>query len=159
MSLQQTIGLLLQHTSFISGQEKSRKSTVLCSMNMGCTQEYALRVSNWLDVLRTLQDLVELWNIFKGETLLAAKDCTGERPRSRTGFASVKTLGNAERSRSVKLDGNRNRYTALLRRNRALLNIQGEVCLGSFSGSQKPFMIFGLPIEPRRSSAPSLPLG
>ena len=54
-------------------------------------QEYAVTVSNWFGVLETLEDPEELWNTFKRETLEAAKECIGEVPRSRSGFALVET--------------------------------------------------------------------
>ena len=45
-------------------------------------------VSNRFGVLDTLEDPEELWDTFKRETLEAAKECLGERPRSRSGFTS-----------------------------------------------------------------------
>ena len=44
--------------------------------------EYAMTVSNQFKVLNTLEDPVELWDIFKHETLEAANLCIGECPRS-----------------------------------------------------------------------------
>ncbi|KAG0728951.1 hypothetical protein GWK47_031366 [Chionoecetes opilio] len=61
-----------------------------------------LYVSNRFDVLGALGDPVELWYTFKRETLQAAKECIGERPRSRRGFVSTETL---EKSRRVALPG------------------------------------------------------
>ncbi len=64
--------------------------------DLSCAHEYAVTVSNRFNVLGTLGDTVELWDTFNRETLEAAKECTGERPRSRCGFASEETLENIE---------------------------------------------------------------
>ncbi|KAG0701131.1 FGGY carbohydrate kinase domain-containing protein [Chionoecetes opilio] len=63
-------------------------------------------------------DPVELWDTFKRETLQAAKECIGERSRSRRGFVS---LENMEESRAAGLAGNRDQHRALSRRTRTLL--------------------------------------
>ncbi|KAG0716589.1 DNA repair protein RAD50 [Chionoecetes opilio] len=60
--------------------------------DLTCAHEYAVAVSNQFDVLSALGDPVELWDTFKRETLQAAKECIGERPRSRRGFVSTETL-------------------------------------------------------------------
>ena len=91
-----------------------------------CAQEYAVAVSNRFNVLGSLEDPVELWDTFKRETLEAAKEYIGERPRSRSGFASEETLENIEESRAARLAGNRGRYRALARRTRALLRRDKE---------------------------------
>lgn len=44
------------------------------------------------------------------EALTAAKECTGERPRSRNGVASRETLYNIEESRVARLGGDSKRY-------------------------------------------------
>ncbi|KAG0723374.1 Craniofacial development protein 2 [Chionoecetes opilio] len=67
--------------------------------DLTCAHEYAVAVSNQFDVLGALGDPVELWDTFKRETLQAAKDCIGERPRSRRGFVSTETLEKIEKSR------------------------------------------------------------
>ncbi|MFV0264558.1 MAG: hypothetical protein ACK5JN_19375 [Kluyvera sp.] len=85
-----------------------------------------MTVSNRFNVLGTLEDPVELWDTFKRETMQAAKECIGERPRSRGGFASEETLENIERSRAARLAGNRDQYRALSRRTRALLRRDKE---------------------------------
>ncbi len=54
--------------------------------DLACAQEYAVTVSNRFEVFGTLDNRVELWDAFKRETLQAAKECIGERPRSRSGF-------------------------------------------------------------------------
>ena len=59
--------------------------------DLTCAQEYAVTVSNRFGVLDTLEDSEELWDTFKRETLEAAKECIGERPRSRSGFTSFET--------------------------------------------------------------------
>ncbi|KAG0721945.1 hypothetical protein GWK47_045409 [Chionoecetes opilio] len=65
-------------------------------------------------------------NTFKRETLLAAKECIGERPRSRCGFVSTETLGNIEESRAARLAGNQDQHRALSRRTRTLLGRDKE---------------------------------
>ena len=64
--------------------------------DLTCVQEYAVTVSNRFGVLDTLEDPEELWDTFKRETLEAAKECIGERPRSRSGSTSVETLESIE---------------------------------------------------------------
>ena len=54
-------------------------------------------------MLGTLEDPIELWDTFKREILQAAKDCIGERPRSRSGFASEEALECIEESHTAKL--------------------------------------------------------
>ena len=85
------------------------------------TQQYAMTVSNRFGVFDTLEDHEELWDTFKRETLEAAKECIGERPRSRSGFTSVETLKNIEESRAARLAGKHDQYRALSRRTRTLL--------------------------------------
>lgn len=94
--------------------------------DLACAQEYAVAVSNRFNVLSSLEDPVELWDTFKRETLEAAKECIGERPRSRSGFASEETLENIEESRAARLAGDRGRYRVLSRRTRALLRRDKE---------------------------------
>ncbi|MEL6802745.1 MAG: reverse transcriptase domain-containing protein, partial [Bacteroidota bacterium] len=91
-----------------------------------CAHEYAVTVSNRFNVLSTLEDPVELWDTFKRETLEAAKECIGERPRSRGGFVSEEALANIEESRAARLTGSRDQYRALSRRTRALLRRDKE---------------------------------
>ena len=74
-------------------------------LDLTCAQEYAVTVSNRFGVLDTLEDPEELWDTFKRETLEAAKECIGERPRSRSGFTSVETLESIEESRAARLAG------------------------------------------------------
>lgn len=50
-----------------------------------------MAVSNRFEVLDPLKDPGELWDTFICEILKAA-ECTGERPRFRSGGASRKTL-------------------------------------------------------------------
>ena len=87
--------------------------------------QYAVTVSNQFGVLDTLEDPEELWDTFKRETLEAAKECIGERPRSRSGFTSVETLESIE-SRAARLAGNHDQYRALSRRTRTLLRRDKE---------------------------------
>ena len=81
--------------------------------DLTCAQEYAVTVSNWFGVVDTIDNLVELRNIFKHETLEAAKECVEERLRSRSGFASVETLDSIEESHAARLAGNRDQYRAV----------------------------------------------
>ncbi|KAG0713018.1 X-linked retinitis pigmentosa GTPase regulator-interacting protein 1 [Chionoecetes opilio] len=84
------------------------------------------KVSNQFDVLGALGDPVELWDTFKRETLQAAKECIGERPRSRRGFVSTETLEKIEESRAARLAGNRDQHRALSRQTRTLLRRDKE---------------------------------
>ena len=63
---------------------------------------YAVSVSNRFGVLDTLEEHEELWDTFKRETLEAAKECIGERPRSWSGFTSVETLESIEEIRGIR---------------------------------------------------------
>ena len=81
--------------------------------DLTCAHEYAVAVSNRFDVLGALGDPVELWDTFKRETLQAAKECIGERPRSRRGFVSTETLEKIEESRAAGLAGNRDQHRAV----------------------------------------------
>ncbi|KAG0720902.1 Transposon TX1 uncharacterized protein [Chionoecetes opilio] len=56
----------------------------------------------------------------------AAKECIGERPRSRRGFVSTETLEKIEVSRAARLAGNRDQHRALSRRTRTLLRRDKE---------------------------------
>ncbi|KAG0721870.1 Ankyrin repeat and SOCS box protein 3 [Chionoecetes opilio] len=94
--------------------------------DLTCAHEYAVAVSNRFDVLGALGDPVELWDTFKRETLQAAKECIGERPRSRRGFVSTETLEKIEESRTARLAGNRDQHRALSRRTRTLLGRDKE---------------------------------
>ncbi|KAG0726185.1 LINE-1 retrotransposable element ORF2 protein [Chionoecetes opilio] len=94
--------------------------------DLTCAHEYAVAVSNRFDVLGALGDPVELWDTFKRETLQAAKECIGERPRSRRGFVSTETLEKIEESRAAGLAGNRDQHRALSRRTRTLLGRDKE---------------------------------
>ena len=91
-----------------------------------CAQEYAVAVSNRFEVLGTLEDPGELWDTFKCETLKAAKDCIGERPRSRSGVASRETLETIEESRAARLAGDLGQYRTLSRRTKTLLRRDKE---------------------------------
>merc|ERR1711980_73031 len=86
-----------------------------------CAQEYAVAVSNRFEVLGTLGDSEELWDAFKRGTLEAAKECIGERPRSRSGVASRETLETIQESRPARLAGNLDQHRTLTRRTRTLL--------------------------------------
>lgn len=53
--------------------------------------------SNRFELLGILEDPIELWDTFKREILQTAKEYTGEQSISKSGSASVETLGNIER--------------------------------------------------------------
>ena len=74
----------------------------------------------------SLKDLEEQWDTFKPETLEAASECNGERPRSRSGFTSVETLESIEESRAARLAGDHDQYRALSCRTRTLLRRDKE---------------------------------
>ncbi|KAG0729261.1 Retrovirus-related Pol polyprotein from type-2 retrotransposable element R2DM [Chionoecetes opilio] len=94
--------------------------------DLTCAHEYAVAVSNRFDVLGALGNPVELWVTFKRETLQAAKECIGERPRSRRGFVSTETLEKIEESCAARLAGNQDQHRALSRRTRTLLGRDKE---------------------------------
>ena len=96
--------------------------------DLTCAHEYAVTVSNRFEALDTLEDPEELWDTSKCEILEAAKECTGERPRSWSGLTSVETLESIEESRAARLAGNHDQYRALSRRTRALLRRDKERC-------------------------------
>ena len=73
--------------------------------DLTCAQEYAVTVSIRFGVPDTLEDPEELWYTFKRETLEAAEECVGERPRSRSSLTSVETLESNEESRTARLAG------------------------------------------------------
>ncbi|KAG0721718.1 Chitooligosaccharidolytic beta-N-acetylglucosaminidase [Chionoecetes opilio] len=89
--------------------------------DLTCAHENAVAVSNRFDVLGALEDPVELRDTFKRETLQAAKECIGERPRSRRGFVPTQTLEKIEESRAARLTGSQDQHRALSRRTRTLL--------------------------------------
>ena len=91
-----------------------------------CAQEYAVAVSNRFEALGALEDPVELWDTFKRETLAAAEDCLGARPRSRRGFVTRETLDLIEESRTARLAGNRRQHRNLTRSTRASLRRDKE---------------------------------
>ena len=59
-------------------------------------------------------------------TLEVAKECIAERPRSRRGFTSVKTLESIEESRAARLAEDHDQYRALSRRTRTFLRRNKE---------------------------------
>ena len=93
-----------------------------------------MAVSNRFEVLGGLDGAVEMWDTFKRETLQAAKDCIGDRPRSRGGFASGETLQCIEESRTARLAGDHGRYRTLVRRTRALLRGDKERYVRDLAG-------------------------
>ncbi|KAG0718661.1 Transposon TX1 uncharacterized protein [Chionoecetes opilio] len=56
----------------------------------------------------------------------AAKECIGQRPRSRRGFVSTETLEKIEESRAARLAGNQDQHRALSRRTRTVLGRDKE---------------------------------
>ena len=99
-----------------------------------CAEEFAMACSNRFEVLGRMDDAVEMWDTFRDEALEAAKDCIGERPRSRSGFASGETLESIEESRTARLAGDRSRYRDLARRTRALLRRDKERYVRDLAG-------------------------
>ena len=77
-------------------------------------------------MLDTLEDPEEPWDTFKRETLEAAKECIGERPRARSDFTSVETQESNEQSRAARLPGDHDQYRALSRRTSTLLKRDKE---------------------------------
>ncbi|KAG0723095.1 hypothetical protein GWK47_043282 [Chionoecetes opilio] len=56
----------------------------------------------------------------------SAKECIGERPRSRRGFVSTETLEKIKENRAARLAVNRDQHKALSRRTRTLLGRDKE---------------------------------
>jgi len=88
--------------------------------------EYAVAVSNLFEVVGTLQDPAELWDTFKRETLSAAEECLGVRPRRRRRVVSDETLNTIEMSRAARLDGNHVLHRELSCSARASLRMDQE---------------------------------
>ena len=80
-----------------------------------------MTISNRFEVLDALEDLVELWDTFKCETLEAARGYVGGHSRSQGGFASAETLDSIEKSHAARLAGSWDQYRALSCRTRTLL--------------------------------------
>ena len=91
-----------------------------------CAREYAVAVSNRFEALGALEDPVELWDAFKRETLSAAEDCLGARPRSRRSFITGEMLNIVEESRAARLAGNLRQHRNLTRSAKALLRRDKE---------------------------------
>ena len=91
-----------------------------------CAHEYAVEVSNRFEAFGALEDPVELWDTFNRETLSAAGECLGARPRSRRGFISGETLDKIEESRAARLAGDLEQHRNLTRSTRASLRRDKE---------------------------------
>ena len=85
-----------------------------------------MTILNQFEVLGALEDSVELWDTVKRETLEAAKGCIWEHPVSQSDFTLVEMLDILEKSRSVRLAGNRDQYMTLSRKTRTLLKRDKE---------------------------------
>ena len=94
--------------------------------NEEVARQYAVAVSNRFEVLGTLQDPADLWDTFKRETLSAAGDCLGSRPRRRRWGISEETLNTVELSRAARLDGDHVLHRQLSRSARASLRKDKE---------------------------------
>ena len=79
-----------------------------------------MTISNRLDMFNANEDQVKLQDTLKHETLKAAKKCTGERPKSQSGFTSVETLDSIEKNHAASLAGNHGQYRTLPHRTTAL---------------------------------------
>ena len=74
----------------------------------------AVTVSSRFEALNTLEDPEELWDTLKRETLEAAKECIGKRPRARSGFTSLETLESIEESRAARHAGDNVQYNVMV---------------------------------------------
>ncbi|KAG0717717.1 Craniofacial development protein 2 [Chionoecetes opilio] len=74
----------------------------------------------------TVFHLEKLKDLTCAHEYAAAKECIGERPRSRRGFVSTETLEKIEESRAARLAGNRDQHRALSRWTRTLLRRDKE---------------------------------
>lgn len=61
-----------------------------------CARRFAEAVSDRVTVLEILTDTVTVWDSFERETLVAAQESTGERPRTRQNLISPETLEAAD---------------------------------------------------------------
>ena len=91
-----------------------------------CAREYAVAISNRFAALDDLTDPVALWDTFKRETLDAAQESIGDRPRTRRNSISQETLDATEASRTARLVGDRVLHRSLARRTRTLLRRDKE---------------------------------
>ncbi|KAG0714100.1 Tyrosyl-DNA phosphodiesterase 2 [Chionoecetes opilio] len=114
------------YTYYWSGMSNGHREPYTKLKDLTCAHEYAVVVSNRINVLGALEDNVELWDTFKRETLQTAKECIGERPRSRRGFVATETLENIEESRTARHARNQDQYGSLSRRTRTLLRKDKE---------------------------------
>ena len=91
-----------------------------------CAREYAVAISNRFAALDNLTDPVALWDTFKRETLDAAQESIGDRPRTRRNSISQETLDATEASRAARLAGDRVLHRSLVDRSRTLLRRDKE---------------------------------
>ncbi|KAG0727390.1 Helicase POLQ-like [Chionoecetes opilio] len=82
--------------------------------------------SNWNNTLGDTLCITSMGQYRSDYPPAAAKECVGERPRSRRGFVSTETLEKIEESRAARLAGNRDQHRALSRRTRTLLGRDKE---------------------------------
>ena len=83
-----------------------------------CAREYAVAISNRFTALENLTDPIALWDTFKRETLDAAQESIGDRPRARRNGISQETLDATEAGRAARLAGDRELHRSLARRTR-----------------------------------------
>ena len=91
-----------------------------------CARRYAVAISNRFTVLENLTDPIALWDSFKRETLDAAQESIGDRPRTRQNIISQETLEATDTCRTARLAGNRELHRSLVRRTRTLLRRDKE---------------------------------
>ena len=65
---------------------------------------YAAAISGRFEALEGLRDPVQLWDTFKRNTLEAANECIGEKPRIKESFITSETLAAIEESRRARLN-------------------------------------------------------
>lgn len=100
----------------MSSHEESQDLAMLCSIlrdrKTACAPEYAVTFK-LVQCLSTLENSVNLWNIFKCKTLWAAMDCTEECSRSSSDFTSGEKLDNIKKKYAAKLAGKQDWSRAL----------------------------------------------
>lgn len=76
---------------------------ILKSTRLACAHKYAVTVSDWFNVLSTLEDCVEMWKTFKHGALEATREWIGECPKPGGDFVSGETLASIKESHTATL--------------------------------------------------------
>ena len=98
-----------------------------------CARGFAEAISDRFAVLGSLTDPVLLWDTFKRETLDAAQDTIGVRPRAVQNSISRETLEATDACRAARLTGDRELHRSHVRRTRSLLRRDKEQFIRSLA--------------------------